>query len=107
MLSSVRSSGTMWWRSLYSHEAKPCRFAGSKTSFADYLVQRFVEKREEIDLRRNASFAAFGFFYLGAWTSPSRADAACRTIKSVSTSLCPNPFHSRQRCCVARAKPLR
>lgn len=40
-------------------------FSCSKTSFADYLVQKFVEKREEIDIKRNLSFASFGFVYLG------------------------------------------
>jgi hypothetical protein len=36
-----------------------------KTSFSDLLVQKVVERREEIDWRRNMAFAAFGFFYLG------------------------------------------
>jgi hypothetical protein len=36
-----------------------------KTSFSDLLVQKVVERREEIDWRRNAAFASFGFFYLG------------------------------------------
>ena len=36
-----------------------------KTSFSDLLVQKVVERREEIDWKRNAAFAAFGFFYLG------------------------------------------
>ena len=36
-----------------------------KTSFSDYLVQRVVERKEQIDWRRNAAFATFGFFYLG------------------------------------------
>jgi hypothetical protein len=40
-------------------------FSCAKTSFADYLVQTFVEKREEFDYTRNAAFAAFGFAYLG------------------------------------------
>ena len=39
--------------------------SGSKTSFSDLLVQKVVERREEIDWRRNAAFASFGFFYLG------------------------------------------
>lgn len=41
-------------------------FSCAKTSLADLLVQRFVEKREEIDVRRNAAFALFGLGYLGA-----------------------------------------
>ena len=40
-------------------------FSGFKTSLSDYLVQRYVEKRDQIDWRRNAMFASFGFFYLG------------------------------------------
>jgi predicted amino acid-binding ACT domain protein len=39
--------------------------SGFKTSGSDLLVQKVVEQREEIDWRRNAAFAAFGFFYLG------------------------------------------
>ena len=41
-------------------------FSATKTSFADYLVQRYVEKREEIDLKRNFAFGIFGLGYLGA-----------------------------------------
>jgi len=40
-------------------------FSGFKTSFSDLLVQKVVERREEVDWKRNAAFAAFGFFYLG------------------------------------------
>ena len=40
-------------------------FSCAKTSFSDWLVQTQVEKREHIDWRRNGTFAAFGFFYLG------------------------------------------
>lgn len=36
-----------------------------KTSFSDYLVQKLVERKEKVDWKRNAAFAAFGFFYLG------------------------------------------
>ena len=36
-----------------------------KTSFSDLLVQKVVEKREEIDWRRNAAFGTFGLLYLG------------------------------------------
>mmetsp|Transcript_8372 Transcript_8372/g.20845 ORF Transcript_8372/g.20845 Transcript_8372/m.20845 type:complete len:245 (-) Transcript_8372:771-1505(-) len=38
-----------------------------KTSAADVFAQKIVEKREEIDWRRNAVFGAFGFAYLGVW----------------------------------------
>mmetsp|Transcript_20464 Transcript_20464/g.68711 ORF Transcript_20464/g.68711 Transcript_20464/m.68711 type:complete len:418 (-) Transcript_20464:351-1604(-) len=40
-------------------------YSGAKTSFCDLMVQKVVEKREEIDWKRNAAFATFGFFYLG------------------------------------------
>ncbi|GMH97277.1 hypothetical protein TrVE_jg6342 [Triparma verrucosa] len=40
-------------------------FSTFKTSFSDLLVQKTVEKRENIDWRRNAAFATFGCFYLG------------------------------------------
>lgn len=40
-------------------------FSCAKTSAADLMVQKFVERREEIDVPRNAAFAAFGLFYLG------------------------------------------
>ena len=36
-----------------------------KTSFSDLLVQKVVEKRDEIDWRRNLVFASFGCMYLG------------------------------------------
>jgi glycine cleavage system regulatory protein len=36
-----------------------------KTSASDLLVQVVVEKKKEIDWKRNAAFATFGFFYLG------------------------------------------
>mmetsp|Transcript_12949 Transcript_12949/g.20766 ORF Transcript_12949/g.20766 Transcript_12949/m.20766 type:complete len:408 (+) Transcript_12949:69-1292(+) len=40
-------------------------FSCVKTSFADLLVQKFVEKRTEIDWRRNSAFGLFGLLYLG------------------------------------------
>jgi len=42
-----------------------CAFSCAKTSFSDYLVQTYLEKRERIDWRRNATFASFGLVYLG------------------------------------------
>ena len=36
-----------------------------KTSFSDLLVQTVVEKKEQIDWKRNLAFASFGCFYLG------------------------------------------
>jgi hypothetical protein len=41
-------------------------FSCSKTSFADFLVQKYVEKREELDVKRNLAFGLFGLGYLGA-----------------------------------------
>ncbi|GAX83203.1 hypothetical protein CEUSTIGMA_g10629.t1 [Chlamydomonas eustigma] len=40
-------------------------YSGLKTCGCDLLVQKVIEKREEIDWRRNSAFAAFGLFYLG------------------------------------------
>ena len=48
-------------------------FSCGKTSFADFLVQRYVEKREELDVRRNLTFGLFGLGYLGAKTPPRRS----------------------------------
>lgn len=39
--------------------------SGFKTSFSDLLVQKVVERKKEIDWKRNAAFASFGFLYLG------------------------------------------
>uniref|UniRef100_A0A7S2IVA5 ACT domain-containing protein n=1 Tax=Haptolina brevifila TaxID=156173 RepID=A0A7S2IVA5_9EUKA len=36
-----------------------------KTSGCDLMVQKVVEKREEIDWKRNIAFGTFGLFYLG------------------------------------------
>ena len=36
-----------------------------KTSGCDFMVQKVVEKREQIDWRRNVAFGSFGLFYLG------------------------------------------
>mmetsp|Transcript_3130 Transcript_3130/g.11145 ORF Transcript_3130/g.11145 Transcript_3130/m.11145 type:complete len:237 (+) Transcript_3130:106-816(+) len=35
-----------------------------KTSVADIMAQKLIEKREDIDWRRNAGFCTFGFLYL-------------------------------------------
>lgn len=40
-------------------------FSGCKTSVSDLIVQLGIEQREQIDWRRNAAFACFGFGYLG------------------------------------------
>ena len=39
----------------------------SKAGAADFLVQRFIERREDLDRRRLATFFAFGFFYQGGF----------------------------------------
>ena len=36
-----------------------------KTAGCDLMVQKIVEKRENIDWKRNLAFGTFGFFYLG------------------------------------------
>mmetsp|Transcript_24969 Transcript_24969/g.37349 ORF Transcript_24969/g.37349 Transcript_24969/m.37349 type:complete len:416 (-) Transcript_24969:61-1308(-) len=38
-----------------------------KTSASDLLVQKVVERRENIDWKRNGAFALFGCFYLGGF----------------------------------------
>ncbi len=40
-------------------------FAGIKTGFADYLVQKQFEKAESVNWKRVVAFTTFGFFYLG------------------------------------------
>mmetsp|Transcript_1727 Transcript_1727/g.3334 ORF Transcript_1727/g.3334 Transcript_1727/m.3334 type:complete len:414 (+) Transcript_1727:300-1541(+) len=40
-------------------------FSCIKTAFADLLVQKYIEKRKEIDWKRNSAFGMFGLFYLG------------------------------------------
>ena len=42
-------------------------FSCAKTSVSDLVVQVFVERRENIDWKRNASFTVFGFAYLGGF----------------------------------------
>jgi hypothetical protein len=42
-----------------------CVFSCAKTSFSDWLVQTYIERRERIDWKRNLTFASFGFVYLG------------------------------------------
>ena len=48
--------------------------ATGKTSAADLLTQTVVERKGpgDIDWKRNASFAVFGFGYLGAFSTGSR-----------------------------------
>ena len=59
--------------SAYGNVAKASPFltgfvtTGLKTTAADAFAQKVVEKRDEIDWRRNAMFTAFGFFYLGGF----------------------------------------
>lgn len=36
-----------------------------KTSGCDLIVQKYIEKKENIDIKRNLIFSSFGFFYLG------------------------------------------
>jgi hypothetical protein len=39
----------------------------AKTLSADLMTQRFIEGREEVDLRRAGLFTVFGFYYLGGF----------------------------------------
>jgi predicted amino acid-binding ACT domain protein len=64
------STASSFWSTAKSVPAKyPLAFgvvvSGFKTSFSDFLVQKVVERKEKVDWRRNAAFAAFGFVYLG------------------------------------------
>eukprot|EP00536_Pseudo-nitzschia_multiseries_P005083 jgi/Psemu1/254171/estExt_Genewise1Plus.C_920014 len=64
------SAASRFWSKARAVPAKyPLAFgvvlSGFKTSFSDLLVQKVVERKEKIDWRRNAAFAAFGFVYLG------------------------------------------
>jgi hypothetical protein len=38
-----------------------------KTAAADILIQKYIEKREDLDWKRVGFFGAFGFFYLGVF----------------------------------------
>merc|ERR1712039_760746 len=52
-----------------------------KTAIADLIVQKTVEKKEDIDWKRNGVFTAFGFAYLGC--------AQWFVYVTVFTRLCP------------------
>jgi len=53
-----------------------------KTGTVDLLVQKFVEKREQIDWQRVYVFTAFGFLFTGVWQYT--------LFVRVMPSLCPN-----------------
>jgi predicted amino acid-binding ACT domain protein len=71
MTSLVASRSTsLWWTQAKSIPMKyPMAFgivlSGFKTSFSDLMVQKVIERKEKVDWKRNAAFAAFGFVYLG------------------------------------------
>lgn len=71
MLASIvgRAPVSVWSRAKTIPARYPFAFgvilSGFKTSFSDLLVQKVVERREKVDWKRNAAFAAFGFVYLG------------------------------------------
>ena len=59
-----------WWSKLSRIPTQhPLAFgvgvSTAKTMFSDAVVQKVVERKEEIDWKRNMAFGAFGFFYLG------------------------------------------
>jgi predicted amino acid-binding ACT domain protein len=68
-MSSTSILKTAWHRASSIPSHYPFWFgvglSGFKTSLSDLLVQKVVERRDEIDWRRNMAFAAFGFIYLG------------------------------------------
>lgn len=61
----------MWQRITAWPKANPFAFgvgvAGMKTIAADLLVQKYIERKEKIDLKRTGLFAVFGFAYLGVF----------------------------------------
>jgi hypothetical protein len=68
---------------------------GLKTTAADAFAQKIVEKREEIDWRRNAMFTTFGFFYLGGfqyYLYNIKFAQWCGTITRMSGHLGSAPF---------------
>lgn len=38
-----------------------------KTAAADVVAQKYIEQKEDLDMRRLAVFTTFGFAYLGGW----------------------------------------
>lgn len=69
MAASASASSTMWQNLKRIPVKHPLAFGMGfslfKTSASDLLVQKVVEQKKEIDWKRNAAFAAFGFAYLG------------------------------------------
>ena len=70
-LAAGKGAQTLWSRIKTVPKAYPFAFglviSGFKTSFSDLLVQKVIEQKEwkQVDWKRNAAFATFGFFYLG------------------------------------------
>jgi predicted amino acid-binding ACT domain protein len=68
-MASAAALRTAWSRVISIPVQHPFAFGVGlscvKTSFSDLLVQKIVERKEEIDWKRNMAFASFGFFYLG------------------------------------------
>jgi hypothetical protein len=69
MLLTALTRASLWSRVKSVPSEHPFAFgvliSGFKTSLSDLLVQKVVERREQIDWKRNAAFASFGFVYLG------------------------------------------
>ncbi|CAB9500654.1 Mpv17 / PMP22 family [Seminavis robusta] len=69
MLSTVLTKAPLWARLKSVPSEHPFAFgvviSGIKTSCSDLLVQKVIERKEQVDWKRNAAFAAFGFVYLG------------------------------------------
>jgi hypothetical protein len=70
MSTSVKSNSTsvmdkvLWFPRTYPFIFQAL-FATGKTAISDLVVQISIEKKDEIDWKRTAVFAAFGFGYLG------------------------------------------
>ena len=69
MLSTTLARASVWSRLKSVPSEHPFAFgvfvSGVKTSFSDLLVQKVVERKEQVDWKRNFAFATFGFIYLG------------------------------------------
>jgi predicted amino acid-binding ACT domain protein len=68
-MASVIARASLWSQAKSFPAKYPLAFgvvlSGFKTSASDLLVQKVVERRDEVDWKRNAAFATFGFVYLG------------------------------------------
>lgn len=65
-----------------------------KTGLADLIVQKYIEKKKEVDYTRLALFTVFGFAYLGLFQYALYVVAFSRLFKS-ATSFAKLPFREK------------